>query len=333
MNAQSGPIYFCFVELGTCRKCLTFCKTRQTVSLRSMRCLIIGGTRVIGPRVVRRLHARGWDIAVLHRGIHVIPLPANVLRITDESAGIPVLRVPSAAQGFEPDVVLHMIAMGEQDAEAAMAAFDGCAGRIVVLSSGDVYRAYGRFIGTEPGPIEPTPLTEDAPLRDRLFPYRESASSSGDLTYWYDKILVERVARSRSQLPGTVLRLPKVYGPEENSDLATVYGFRDQPLWRWTHGYVENVAEAIALAVIDPRATNNVFNVGEAHTPTMAERLVRLPDRDVAPAVEHGKNFAQDIACDTSKIRRELGFVDVADEIEAMAACGRALNLSSAGPD
>lgn len=31
-----------------------------------------------------------------------------------------------------------------------------------------------------------------------------------------------------------VLRLPKLYGPGENSDLVTVYGFRRQPQWRWT---------------------------------------------------------------------------------------------------
>src|ERR1700677_2199955 len=123
-----------------------------------MRCLIIGGTRIIGPYVVRQLLLHGWEVAVLHRGIHLALLPANVQRITDESAGIPVLRVPTAAQRFEPDVVLHMIAMGERDAEAAMTAFAGRARRIVVLSSGDVYRAYGRFLGTEPGPIEPTPL-------------------------------------------------------------------------------------------------------------------------------------------------------------------------------
>jgi hypothetical protein len=79
------------------------------------------------------------------------------------------------------------------------------------------------------------------------------------------------------------------------------------------------VAEAIALAVCDPRAANNVFNVGEARTPTMAERLGWLPDRDVALATEDGKNFAQDIAYDTSKIRRELGFGDEIDEIEAMS--------------
>src|ERR1700732_4095770 len=88
-------------------------------SLMKMRCLVIGGTRVIGPHVVRRLHAQGWDVAVLHRGIHQAAFPSGVLRITDDSARIPVLQIPSAARRFRPDVVLHMIAMGQSDAEAA----------------------------------------------------------------------------------------------------------------------------------------------------------------------------------------------------------------------
>ena len=90
-----------------------------------MRCLIIGGTRVIGPHVVRRLHARGWDITLLHRGFHQFALPAGVREITEGSAGIPVVQIPRAARRLEPDVVLHMIAMGTRDAEAAMEAFVG----------------------------------------------------------------------------------------------------------------------------------------------------------------------------------------------------------------
>jgi hypothetical protein len=34
-----------------------------------------------------------------------------------------------------------------------------------------------------------------------------------------------------------------------------------------------------------------------------------------------GKNFEQDIAYDTSKIRRELGFAEAIDEVRAMSEC------------
>jgi hypothetical protein len=47
-------------------------------------------------------------------------------------------------------------------------AFSGVAKRIVGISSSDVYRAFGVFKGTEPGPIQEVPLTEDAELRIRI---------------------------------------------------------------------------------------------------------------------------------------------------------------------
>jgi hypothetical protein len=36
---------------------------------------------------------------------------------------------------------------------------------------------------------DPIPLTEDAPLREHLYPYRATTTSTDDLFYHYDKIL------------------------------------------------------------------------------------------------------------------------------------------------
>ncbi|WP_339383384.1 hypothetical protein [Oculatella sp. LEGE 06141] len=49
-----------------------------------------------------------------------------------------------------------------------------------------------------------------------------------------------------------------------------------QARWRFSHGYVENVAAAIALAVTNDRATGRVYNVGESRTPTLLERIQTL---------------------------------------------------------
>jgi hypothetical protein len=54
---------------------------------------------------------------------------------------------PTALFDFKPDVVILTVAMGAVDAGAAVKAFAGRAGRTVLLSSGDVYRAYGRLLG------------------------------------------------------------------------------------------------------------------------------------------------------------------------------------------
>ena len=223
---------------------------------------------------------------------------------------MPVREFIPEAIAFAPEVILHMIPMGEADARAALEAFGGTAKRFVAISSGDVYRAYGVFMNSESGAIEPTPLAEDSPLRTKLYPYRQHAAGTDSLEYQYEKILVEKFILKDRRVAGTVLRLPKVYGPGDNADLATVYRYRHHPHWRWTHGYVENVAHAIALAVTDERAKGKIYNVGEEITPSIEERLRTLPRSDM-PVDERPANFTQDIVYDTSLIRRELGYRDI----------------------
>jgi nucleoside-diphosphate-sugar epimerase len=272
-----------------------------------MNFLVVGGTGFIGSHVVGALMGAGHLITVYHRGQHETGL-SGVRHIRHPEASIPVRRFPAALFTPEPDVVIHMNAMGEADARAAAEAFRGRTGRIAWLSSGDVYRAYGRLIGLEPGPVEPGLLTEDSPVRSVLYPYRHKAASPEAIEFNYEKILVEQIALSSAAPAGVVLRLPKVYGPGSNANLATVYRYRHHPRWRWTHGYVENVAAAIVLAVLHPAASGRIYNIGEEHTPTIAERLASLPASDISPDLDSAFNFAHDIAYDTTRIRRELGY-------------------------
>jgi nucleoside-diphosphate-sugar epimerase len=91
--------------------------------------------------------------------------------------------------------------------------------------------------------------------------------------------------------------------------------------WRWTHGYAEDVAEAVVLAATDPGAAGRTYNVGEPETPTWTERLA-----DLAAAAEwHGRIVTQpsageqqfppdprqDLVMDSRRIREELGYREV----------------------
>jgi nucleoside-diphosphate-sugar epimerase len=114
-----------------------------------------------------------------------------------------------------------------------------------------------------------------------LYPYRAKAQPNSDLAWFYEKILVERLALEAAKLPATILRLPKVYGPGDNADRSSIP--RPQPMavdpnGGGPMGYVENVAHAIVLAATHPQAAGRIYNVGEAYTPTVAERLKLLPD-------------------------------------------------------
>jgi nucleoside-diphosphate-sugar epimerase len=286
--------------------------------------LVIGGTKFIGPYVVEGLVSFGHNVTVYHRGEHEPALPLGVRHVHSPAAAMPVESFAPELLEPAPDVVIHMIAMGERDSKAVVDTFRNRTGRLVALSSGDVYQAYGRFTGLEPGPPVPGLLTESSPLRTVLYPYRRHAQSPDDWIYSYDKILVEQIVLSEPLLRAVVLRLPKVYGPGENADLSTVYGFQHQPKWRWTHGYVENVAHAIILAALHPRAAG-IYNVGEEDTPTVAERLAHLPPSSV-PHASMPLNFEHDIAYDTGRIRREL---DYKEPIEYAEGLRRTLAASS----
>lgn len=296
-----------------------------------MRILVIGGTSFIGPRVVRRLLEEGHDVMVFHRGqTRSDELPEVKEIIGDRQS---LASYSSEFKRFAPEVVLDMILATEEQARADMEVFKGLARRLIVPSSMDVYRAYGRLLKLEQGEPDPIPYTEDGPLREVLYPYRSRAKSKEERAYNYDKILVERIVMSDARLPATILRLPAVYGPDDKQHrlfeyLKPMYDGRPFILmeerrarWRWSRGFVENVADAIALAVVDERASGRIYNAGEADALTESDwvraiaRIVgwkggiitmensRLPEHlaDDAPYDNH-------LVVDSSRIRHELGF-------------------------
>ena len=300
-----------------------------------MRVLVLGGTNFIGPYVVRALDRLGAEVTVYHRGLHEPDLPSGVRHIHSPRASLPFVHFPSQLTDPAPEVVLHMFPVGGEDSIAAVARFTGAAKRLVALSSGDVYRAYGRLLGTESGPLEPIPLDENAALREVFHPYRGAAAGPADWAYHYEKILAERAIMSSRALPGTVLRLPAVYGPGDPHRRLRPYIKRMddarpailldalQAIWRWTHGYVENVAEAIARAAVDRRAIGRVYNIGEPDVPTVTERvrqigrearwdgaIVSIPARHLPQHLRAPYETRQNLVMDVRRFSAELDFIE-----------------------
>ena len=238
-----------------------------------------------------------------------------------------------------PDVVLDMIPATEVEARTVVTCCRGAAGRLVALSSQDVYRAYGRARRKEPGLPDPIPLTEESPLREQLYPYRGVPGALDD----YDKILVERVVMGEPELPGTVLRLPMVYGPRDEQHRLYPYLKRmddERPAillpegldrWRWSRGYAGDMAAAIVLAVHRPEAAGKIYNVAEPEALTMAEwvraiaraagwhgEVVTAPPDLLPPALQTSLDTAQDLVVDSVRIRRELGYREGVSQAEAL---------------
>jgi nucleoside-diphosphate-sugar epimerase len=302
-----------------------------------MHILVIGGTGFIGPHVVRQLSRRGHQIAVLHRGGRTADLPKDVQTFLGDRSTLPE---NSDVRRFAPEIVVDMILSSGPQAQSLMQTFRGVAKRAVAISSMDVYRAVGLVHGTESGPLQPLPLTESSELRSTPHPYSpESLKMMRKIFDWaddaYDKIPVERAVLSDPQLPGTVLRLPAVHGPgdplhrffpylKRMDDRRPKIIFWDElAAWRWSRGYVENVAAAIALAAAADAAAGQTYNVCEE--PALSElewankvaavagwngEFVLLPRERTPQHLLLLRRADQLWVASSQKIREQLGFRD-----------------------
>jgi nucleoside-diphosphate-sugar epimerase len=295
-----------------------------------MNILIIGGTYFIGPHVVAQLLRAGHEVTIFHRGKGKCKsLPEQVNHIHGDRVNMHDFR--EDFRNLLPEVVLDMIPMSEQDADTLMKVFTGIAKRIVALSSQDVYRAWGRLLGSEPGPIDEIPLYEDSPLREKFYPYRDKGYARND----YDKILVERKILGVPELPGTIIRLPMVYGQGDYQHRLYFYLKRmddHRPAillsdklasWSWAKAHVENAAHAIVLAATIARAAGSIYNVSEVKTISTLEwvqliskitgwqgKVIVLADDRLPDHLKANLYAPQDFIVDSSKIRRELGFAE-----------------------
>jgi nucleoside-diphosphate-sugar epimerase len=316
-----------------------------------MRILVIGGSGFIGPHVVRALAGKGHDVAVFTRATSTGQLPPSVQIITGDRRQLadcaPMLNA------FRPDVVLDVILSSGTQAKALMDVFRGTAHRIVALSSMDVYRAMSILYGLEDGPPDPVPLLEDSPLRTKLQTYPPAQITVlqgifGWLDDEYDKIPVERAILGDPDLPGTVLRLPMVYGPGDR--LHRMFGVlkrmddgrraivmqENWANWRSPRGYVENVAAAIALATVTDRAAGRVYNVADSQSFSEIEwaaliakvagwhgELVPVAADRLPPPLRVPGNFDQHLSAGSARIRSELGFHEPIARTDAIRATVR----------
>jgi nucleoside-diphosphate-sugar epimerase len=298
-----------------------------------VRILLIGGNGFIGRFVVTTLQQQGHALALFHRGTAPAPEGVEQIRGNRQQLGDSSQQL----RAFAADVVIDFVTSSHRQARDLMDVFRGATQRLILLSSMDVYRAIGIFHGTETGPLQEVPLTEESELRGSLPPYtRETLESLRKVFPWvtddYDKIPAERVVMN-GELPATVLRLPMTYGPGDRLHrfYPVVKRIADQrrqlifpqtlAAWRSPRGYVENVAAAISLAATDERSAGRIYNVCEQ--PPFSElewarkigaamqwtgQFVVLPDDQAPPDLRRPGNAAQHWTASSERIRRELGY-------------------------
>ena len=308
-----------------------------------MRILLIGGNGFIGSPLTCQLCEAGHSVAILHRFAdndpdeHVRRIQGDRNRISESLDQI---------RRFSPDVIVDLILSSGEQARQLMSAASKIAPRVIAISSMDVYRAWGVVAQSEPGPLEPLPITEESPVRTNrhLYPQEHLKVMQSIFTWLddgYDKIAVEEVVLNSTEVEGIVLRLPMVYGPGDPlhrffplvkrfaDGRSSILLADDLAAWRGPRGYVENIAHAIALATSEHTA--GVYNVCEE--PSLSElqwqkniaaqaqwpgNFVVLPREKTPKHLLQPGNAAQHVVVSSERIRAELHYKDLVDVDEAI---------------
>ena len=309
-----------------------------------MKILLIGGSGFIGPPTITALQKGGYNLTVFHRG--KTPAPAGVEEILGDRRFLQDHQPEFRRQKF--DVVVDFVLSSGRQAQQLMDTFRGIAGRVVALSSMDVYRAWGVFYKMEPGGLQELPLREESELRTSRITYPPEALKRTQSIYgWideeYDKIPVEQAVLSDHKLPGTILRLPMIYGPGDpahrfhpvlkrmDDGRKHIIFADDVAAIRTPRGYVEDVGAAVALAATLPHAAGRVYNVCEAESfgeldwarkiaaaTNWSGEFVVLPHDRAPKHLLWPGNTAQHVVASSERIRKELGYRELLPREEAI---------------
>jgi nucleoside-diphosphate-sugar epimerase len=222
---------------------------------------------------------------------------------------------------FAPDAAVDCRALTRADAQAVLAALPGKP-RLVVISSIDVYRAFGAL--NDDRETDPVPLDESSPVRPTRYPYWGLMPGMDE----YDKLDVEDVYLPRG---ATSVRLPMVYG-EHDYQLREEFILRrlragrvripfGSGSWLACRGYVRDIARGVHLVLKTPEAAGQVLNLCEDRTYSMrmwsgmileaAEsdaELVRVADDVLPEDLKPTGTMSQHIVVSAQKARSMLGW-------------------------
>ena len=282
-----------------------------------MKALVIGGTGPTGPHVVEGLLKRGYEVAVLHRGLHEVEYSQKIEHIHVAPFAPNALQVLGDRKF---DVVASMYGRLRQIAEA----MNGRTSRFIGIT-GSAYLGSTNPADNPDGLLMPIP--EDAPV----------VTDPNIFKISYLMVVSEQEVmriHSNGGFKATILRYPMIYGPrqlppKEWSIIRRILDKRKQiilpdgGLVLRSRAYAENAAHSLLLAIDRPEAIGQTYNVAEERTLTLREwvdtiakemghefEYIDMPWAIAKPGIPYSTS-ERHLVMDNSKIKKELGYRDV----------------------
>jgi nucleoside-diphosphate-sugar epimerase len=306
------------------------------------RVLVVGGTGPTGIPLVTGLVERGYDVTILHRGLHErAETPSAVRHLHHDPYADEDLRTALGDASF--DVVFAMYGRLRRIAEVTR----GQVGQFVSVGGVPAYLGWMNPWMYDP-PGLPVPIAEDAPTVDE-----PEQDEKGYRIARTEELVFE------SHPTAAHFRYPYVYGPHQLAprewcivrrilDGRSRIVVADDGLTLHHHGFTENLAHALLLAVEHPKeAAGKVFNVGDDEVLSVRQvieliagaldhklELVSMPYELAVPA---RPLLAQPLpthrVLDLTRVRTALGYRDVVPAREAIVRTARWLADNPPEPD
>jgi nucleoside-diphosphate-sugar epimerase len=296
-----------------------------------VRIILVGGTGPVGQAATPHLLAAGHELAVAHSGTHEPPGAPDVEHLHGSRDAL--LASDGAVKRWRPEVLVDTFAGGATPGKARQLGdlAESCgAGRIIAVSSMDVYRhcAVAGVDEHEPDelPLDPLPLSEDAPHRP----------SSGRP---HDNVAMENALAGAARI--TILRPGAIYGRHLQPRVLREWylvgkvarGDRRLPLpdggtQIFHRVALERVGRAVAAAVGRAPEGRWACNVGDPSDLTFGGLAALVAsqldwrwetERIDWAAGDHPWNVRHPVVADTTRLRQQLGVVDP-DPLEATLA-------------
>lgn len=294
-----------------------------------MKALIIGGTGTTGPYIIEGLLKRGYQVTMLHRGVHEPELAPEVEHLHADPHWMESLN--KALEGSSFDVVVSTYGRLRYIAEA----IKGHATRLISVGGQAVYRGWMRV--TDP---EALVHTGESPI-----PVKEGDEflELTGVDHFVDRMLESEQVVMRAHEDGyyntTHFRYPIVYGPRHIAPgewciIRRILDGRKQLILPGdgqimvSRGYGENVAHALLLAIDNPgAAAGQIYNIRDERLLPMRQwveliaksmnhefefvvvplAIAQLGPRYIPVPLLFGHHQIMDIA----KIQQQLGYHDV----------------------
>lgn len=303
-----------------------------TVTAMGERVLVVGGTGPTGLPLLRGLVARGHQVTILHRGLHEHDeTPASVTHLHADPYNVSSLGDALGSQTFDATVVMY----GRLRRVAELMV--GRTGRFLSVGGVPAYRGWMNPWSFEPRGL-PVPTAENAPTVEL------STEDEKGL-----RIVHTERAVFESHPAAAHVRYPYVYGPHQLAPrewcvVRRVLDDRrrivvaDDGLTLHHHGYTENLAESLLLAIDQPdAAAGKIFNVGDTEVLTVRQvielicaeldheiEIVSMPFDIATPALPMLTQPANTHrVLDLGRIVNDLGYRDVVPARQAVGLTAR----------